>query len=205
MNEKVFIIGAGGHAKVVAEAVRKSGDTVVGFLDDRPELKGKSFCGATILGDISQHELFASGASFIIAIGEGIVRKRISESLDVKWYTAIHPSAVIAEGVKIGEGSFVSAGAIVNPDAKVGKHTIINTRAVVEHDCSVGDFTHISPSVAVCGGSSIGELCWIGANSTIIHGISVCDGVTVGAGATVIKDVCERGIYVGVPARKLDK
>ncbi len=205
MNEKVIIIGAGGHAKVVADTIRKNGDEVLGFLDDKCERRGESFGGATVLGAVSEYGKFADEASFIVAVGDGLVRKKISETVKAKWYTAIHPSAIIADGVKIGEGSFVSAGAIVNPDTEVGKHTIINTGSIVEHDCSVGDYTHISPSATVCGSTSIGELCWIGAGATVINGIAVCDGVTVGAGATVVKNVTERGIYVGVPARKLDK
>ncbi|MBR2335317.1 MAG: acetyltransferase [Clostridia bacterium] len=205
MNEKVIIIGAGGHAKVVADTVRKNGDEVIGFLDDKCDKRGEGFCHSTILGAVSEYGRFADEASFIVAVGDGLARKRISETVNAKWYTAIHPSAIIADGVKIGEGSFVSAGAIVNPDTEVGKHTIINTGSIVEHDCKIGDFTHIAPSATVCGGTSVGELCWIGAGATVINGITVCNGVTVGAGATVVKNVTERGIYVGVPAGKLEK
>ena len=37
MNKKVIIIGAGGHAKVIADIVIKSGDELVGFLDDNEQ------------------------------------------------------------------------------------------------------------------------------------------------------------------------
>ena len=205
MNEKVIIIGAGGHAKVVADAVRKSGDEVIGFLDDRVERLGECFCGSKILGSVSEYDRFSESASFIIAVGDGVIRKRIAESCGARWYTAIHPSAQIADGVEIGEGSFVSAGAVINPDSKIGKHSIINTRAVVEHDCKIGDYTHIAPASVVCGGTLVGDMCWIGAGATVINGISVCDNVLIGAGATVIKDVTACGTYVGVPAKKLDK
>lgn len=204
MDKKVIIIGAGGHAKVVADAVRKSGDLVIGFLDDHKPC-GESFCGAKILGKISEYKGFADGSCFIVAIGSNPTRKRIVEELDCQWYTAIHPSAVIGDGVRIGEGVFVAAGAVINADAVIEKHSIVNTCAVVEHDCLIGGFSHISPNAAVCGGCEIGELTWIGSGATVINGINICDCVTVGAGAVVVKDIKEMGIFVGVPARKLDK
>ena len=37
MHKKVIIIGAGGHAKVIADIIEKSGDQIVGFLDDKIE------------------------------------------------------------------------------------------------------------------------------------------------------------------------
>jgi sugar O-acyltransferase (sialic acid O-acetyltransferase NeuD family) len=204
MNGKVIIIGAGGHAKVVADAVRKSGATVLGFLDDNASNHGQTFAGSIILGAVADYKKYADDASFVIGIGSGETRKRISELLDgVQWHTVIHPSAVIAEGVVIGEGAFVGALAVINPDTEIGKHTILNTGAIVEHDCVVGDYTHMAPAATLCGGSSVGDLCWVGAGSTVIHGIEVHDDVIIGAGATVIRNIEECGTYVGTPARKL--
>jgi len=204
MNNKVIIIGAGGHAKVVADAVRMSGAKVLGFLDDDASKHGQAFAKSTVLGDVASYRQYAHEASYIIAIGSGEIRKRISERLDgVEWYTAIHPSAVIAEDVVLGEGSFVGALSVISPDSKIGKHTILNTRSVVEHDCAVGDYTHVAPAATLCGDSSVGDLCWIGAGSTVINGLSVCDDVMVGACATVVRNIEESGTYVGTPARKL--
>lgn len=204
MKKKVIIIGAGGHAKVVADAVRKSGDIVLGFLDDDKVRSGKDFYGARILGTLSSYSKFASDAEFIIAIGNNNVRKNISESMMCKWYTAVHPSAWIGEGVIFDEGVFVAAGAVINADAKIGKHTIVNSGAVVEHDCSVGAFAHISPRATVCGTCNIGELSWLGAGSTVINGLNVCPEAIIGAGATVIRDIEHKGTYVGVPVHRLE-
>ena len=204
MDNKVIIIGAGGHAKVVADAVRMSGATVLGFLDDNASKQGQPFARATVLGDVASYKQYADEAAFIIAIGSSEIRKKISEQLEgVRWYTAIHPSAVIADDVVLGEGTFVGALSVISPDSKIGKHSILNTRSVVEHDCAVGDFTHVAPAATLCGDSSVGDLCWIGAGSTLINGLSVCDNVMVGACATVVRNIVERGTYVGTPARKL--
>ena len=203
MNKKVIIIGAGGHAKVVADTVRKSGDVVLGFLDDDEAKVRKDFFGAKVLGTISQYSDFVSDALFIIAVGSNAARQRISENMSCVWYTAVHPSASIGEGAVLSAGTFVAAGAVINADAKSGSHTIINTGVVVEHDCRVGDFVHISPNATVCGACSVGELSWLGAGCTIINGLSICKETVVGAGATVIRDIEACGTYVGVPARRV--
>lgn len=203
MKKKVIIIGAGGHAKVVADAVRKSGDIVLGFLDDDKARSGKEFYGAHILGTISIYPEFVSDAEFIIAIGNNNARKSISEGMMCKWYTAIHPSSSIGEGAILDDGTFVAAGAVINADARIGKHTIVNTCAVVEHDCSIGSFVHISPRATVCGACNVGDLSWICAGSTVINGLRICKETVVGAGATVIRNIEDGGTYVGVPAHRL--
>ena len=189
MNEKVIVIGAGGHAKVVADAIRKSGDIVLGFLDDHKSKTTTSFYGAEILGAISEYDKYTSEASFIIAIGNNPLRKFLSESLKCRWYTAIHPSAVIGEGAQIGEGSFVGAGVIINADAVVGNHVIVNTRAVVEHDCSVGDYTHLSPSSTMCGRASVGELSLVGARAVLTSGVKICGGTILAAGTVATQSI----------------
>ncbi len=196
----VIVIGAGGHGKVVADIIRKNGDFVVGFLDDG-KLCGTDFYGSKIMGNISSAENYAD-AEFVIAIGNNKVRNRIS-GMNIKFYTAIHPAAVIAEGAEIGEGSVVTAGAIINSDAKIGRHAIINTCSVVEHDCVVGDFAHVSPGSVLCGTAKIGKETWIGASAVVKNNISVCDNAVVGAGAVVVKDITEKGVYAGVPAKRI--
>ena len=203
MNKKVVIIGAGGHAKVIADIVRKSGDTVVGFLDDDAKKIGKDFFGAQVLGSSAEYERYTEDCLFFLGIGNNAIRKRLAKTMKCRWYTAIHPCSVISEGANVGEGTCVMAGAVLNADATVGAHTIINTAAVLEHDVKVGDYSHISPKGTVCGMTTIGNEVWLGAGSTVVQCLSVCDGVMLGAGATLLQSIEECGTYVGVPARKI--
>ncbi len=200
---RVVIVGAAGHAKVIADIVRKNGDFVVGFLDDDVEKTGKPFLGSTVLGVSADYVKYAKDCCFIVALGVNEVRKRISSMIQGSFYTAIHPSAIIGPEVEIGEGSCVMAGAIINPYSKVGAHAIINTGAILEHDCVVGNYSHLCPHSTVCGESRIGNEVWIGAGCTVIHDMTVCDGVTLGAGAVVVRNLEEPGTYVGMPARKI--
>ena len=202
MHKDVIIIGAGGHAKVIADIVRKSGDNLVGFLDDSKEA-GSDFFDGFILGKTDTYCEY-SEKEFIIAIGNNAIRQKIAEQMqDVTFYIAIHPTAVIAEGVMVGEGTCVMANAVVNADAKIGKHCIVNTASVVEHDNVISDYVHISPTAALAGTVTVGERTHIGIGAKVKNNTDICADVVVGAGAVVVKNITEAGTYVGVPARKV--
>lgn len=198
----VIIIGAGGHAKVIADIVQCSGDNILGFLDGY--INTDTFLGKPVLGNDSDFHLFPD-AYFIIAIGNAAARERISGNMpDAKWYTAIHPTAVISTlDTSIGEGSVVMANAVINPCAHVGKHCIVNTTAVVEHDNKIDDFVHVSVGTKLAGTVTIGKRTWIGVGASVSNGITICKDCMIGAGAVVVKDITEPGTYVGVPARKI--
>lgn len=200
MQESVVIIGASGHGKVVADAVIKSGDRVLGFLDDNPDL-GKEFIGFPVLGYTDDFSRFQK-AKFVVAIGNAQTREEIVEKMKgVSWYTAIHPNAVVSKlDTSIGEGTVIMADAVINAGAKIGKHCVVNTGAVVEHDNQIDDFVHISVGAKLAGNVQVGKGTWIGIGATVKNNISICRECMIGAGAVVIKDIVSKGIYVGVPA-----
>lgn len=202
MAEKVVIIGAGGHGKVVADTVLRSGAQVLGFLDDS---RGGSVCGIPVLGKVEDYGNYKD-AAFVLAVGNAAVRQRLAESMvGVRWYTAVHPAACVsALDVSIGEGSVVMANAVVNPGAVIGRHCIVNTAAVVEHDCVVGDFAHISVGAKLGGTVTVGESTWVGIGAAVKNNVTVCPGCMIGAGAVVVKDITQPGTYMGVPARKAE-
>lgn len=203
MSEQVIVIGASGHGKVVADIVLQRGDQLLGFLDDNEALPPE-ICGIPVLGKTTEYKKYPE-AAFVIAIGNAAVREKLAQQLDgVRWYTVIHPAAVISSlDVQIGEGSVVMANAVVNPSAHIGKHCILNTTAVVEHDNRIGDFTHISVGAKLGGTVTIGNRTWIGIGATVSNNVTICDDCMVGAGAVVIREIKESGTYVGVPARKV--
>ena len=141
----------------------------------------------------------------MVGIGNSAVREKIARKLDgVRWYTAIHPSAVIsAMDTQIDVGSIVMANAVINPSAHIGAHCIINTSAVVEHDNHIGGFTHISVGAKLGGTVSVGNHTWVGIGATVSNNVNICDHCTIGAGAVIIRDIEESGTYVGIPARKI--
>ncbi len=198
---RLVIVGAGGHGKVICDIALKNGYSDVSFIDDSTT---GGCMGFPIIGKSDKIQTLNDGKTdFIIAIGNNKVRKNIAERYDVNWTTLIHPSAQIATNAHIGRGSVVMAGAVINADAVIGNHCIINTRAVAEHDNIIKDYVHISPGVSLGGTACVGEQTHVGIGATVINNITICDNCVIGAGAVVIKNISHSGTYVGVPAKEL--
>lgn len=203
MSKSVVIIGASGHGKVIADIIVNSDDKVLGFLDDADDVQGKKIIGFPVLGKIADYVNYRD-CEFVIAIGNPYIREKISKELPVKWYTAIHPTAVISSlDVEIGEGTVIMANAVVNPSARIGKHCIINTGAIVEHDNILEDYVHLSPNVTLAGIVKVGKSTHIGAGSCTKQVLNIASDCIIGAGSVIVKDITESGTYVGVPARKI--
>ncbi|WP_411337976.1 acetyltransferase [Ruminococcus gauvreauii] len=202
--KSVIIIGASGHGKVLADIIQKSGDQIIGFLDDNPNLPG-TFIGFPVLGNTEKYKKYVNDVQFIIAIGDAKIRERFAEKLsDATWYTAIHPDAVISGiGVSIGAGTVIMANAVINSDSKIGKHCIINSGAVVEHDNDIEDYAHISVGAKLAGTVHVGKASWIGIGAIISNNLSVCSNCMIGAGAVVVRNIEEAGTYVGVPVERI--
>ena len=199
--KEVVIVGASGHGKVVADIVLKSGDKICGFLDDNPEV-GREFCGFSVLGSINKW-MYYKDKFFIIAIGSPQIREKISNIIQGRFYTAIHPSAQLScIDVKLDEGTVVMANAVINSGTYIGRHCIINSSSVVEHDNHISDFVHISVGAKVAGTVDIGARTWVGIGACINNNLSICKDCMIGAGAVVVKNIEQSGTYVGVPARK---
>lgn len=198
---RLIIIGAGGHGKVIADMAVKNGYTDIGFVDDH----AAGMCmGFPIVGRCDDLARLDDGATdFVIGIGNNKVRQTLARKHDVNWVSLVHPSARIGLRVTIGKGTVVMAGAAINACASIGEHCIINTGAIVEHDNRVGDYVHISPGAAVGGTVHIGELTHVGIGAAVRNNIRICGGSTIGAGAVVVKDIDCCGVYVGVPVRKI--
>lgn len=200
----ILILGAGGHAKVVADILMCQGRHVIGFLDDNPALWDTSSLGLPILGRIDAYAEY-SPDGLIIGIGRNRIRQAVAERLGLEaeklWTNAIHPGAIIAPSVQLGKGIAIMAGAVINPEATIGDHAIINTGATVDHDCGIGAFCHIAPGVHLAGNVRIGEGTLVGIGCAAIPGCAVGDWSTIGAGAVIVQDIPGSVTAMGTPAR----
>ena len=203
---RVACAGAGGHAKVVADAILSAGlDDFVGFLDDDPRSFGKSIMGFSVLDKISAWRKFGIDA-LVPAIGTNRARRDVilrEKSLGAAAITIVHPRATVSKQSILHEGVVVFAGAVVNAGAIVGENVIVNTGAIVEHDCEVGNNVHLAPGCCIAGGVKIGEGAFLGMGSRILPGVRIASWCVVGAGAVVTRDLVENSVVVGVPARSL--
>ncbi len=194
---RLLVIGAGGHAKVVIDAARCCGYEIAGVI-------GAPGGTTEVLGISVSHDASAVTADgFIVAIGDNAARAREYDRHIAGGMTpiaVIHPSAVIAEQVEIGAGSFVAAGVIINVDARIGADAILNTGCTIDHDCTVGEHALIGPTASLCGGVSVGNGTLVGAGSSLVPRASVGDWSVVGAGAVVVSALPSRVVCAGVPA-----
>jgi len=206
MKDKLIIIGASGHGKVVADiAIKMNKWQSFAFLDDDESIK--TSMGLEVIGKTADAFTYKDEADFFVAIGNNAVRERVQVKLieqGLNVLSLIHPSAVIGTDVEIGIGTAVMAGVVINSSTRIGKGCIINTSASLDHDNVIEDYVHISPGVNMAGTVKVGKGSWIGIGSVVSNNVNICSGCKVGAGAVVVKDITEPGTYVGIPVRKID-
>lgn len=193
MKKDIILIGGGGHCKVVIDAIRKSGDfNVYGILD--PNITaGETILGVKVLGaDNIIPGLSAKGIKYafisIGSIGDCSKRKKIDAMLKkagLKLPAIVHPGAIVAEGARFEEGTFIAAGSVIGPDVKIGRNVIINTLSSVDHDCIIGDFVHIAPGVTLSGGVNIGDETHVGTGANVTQYLIIGQRCMIGAGQTI--------------------
>ena len=195
METKVTLYGASGHCKVIIDILNLRGISIEQIVDDNVAVKN-------IVGiPVVLPKEFTKKDNLFIAIGDNLIRKKISQKNNTNYVKIIHPQTIISPNATIEKGTVVMAGAIIHSDSTIGSHCIINTRAIIEHDCCIGDFVHISPKASLAGNIIVGEGAHIGMGAIIIQGIKIGKWAIVGAGAVIIKDVPDYAVVVGNPGR----
>lgn len=207
--DKILIIGAGGHAKVVIEVLKLCHPHAdLCCFDDNVETWGGQVLGVPIVGGAETLADSIKSQCFIVAIGDNQKRaekQRQLIHLGGVPITAAHPSAVISQSAEVGQGVLIMPNVVVNALAQIGDAVILNTSSVIEHDCSVGDGAHLGPNSTICGGVTIGERTLLGAGSTVIPCQSVGSDAVIGAGSTVVNSVSSGSVVVGTPAKEVGK
>lgn len=202
---KLTILGASGHGKVIADIALLNGYDEIVFLDD--DISIKALGKFPVVGKTTDTEgLKNDGYDFFVGIGNASIRQRMQNKLvkdGCSITTLIHPKSSIAYDVTIGFGSVIMAGAVINPGSTIGEGCIINTGASVDHDNIIGDFSHISVGAHTAGTVTIGKRSWLGIGAIVSNNITIGNDCMIGAGAVVVKDLKEVGTYVGVPANKI--
>src|SRR5690606_5646520 len=146
--------------------------------------------------------------NYILGIGDNTIRRKVANLIISKSKTllnVIHPSSVISASAKVGSGNFIAANVTVNALAQIADFCIINTGSIIEHECVVISGAHIAPGSVLAGNVTVGENSFLGANSVVRQGVQIGAGVTVGAGSVVLKDIPDNEIWVGNPAKQINR
>lgn len=204
----IFVFGASGHAKVVLDAIERSGEHRVKLLvDDAPQAGGRTLYGYSVAGgrDVllqTRNEVRLG----VVAIGDNTARMQVAGWLLENGFglvTIVHPAAVLGRGAVLGPGTVVFAGCVINSDTCIGANAIINTGASIDHDCIIEDGVHVAPGCRLCGNVFVGAGALLGAGSVAIPGVRIGKAALVGAGATVVNDVPAGARVAGTPAHSI--
>jgi sugar O-acyltransferase (sialic acid O-acetyltransferase NeuD family) len=210
----VIVVGAGGHAAVVAEALLETGARVLGFTDPDGAKHGTLRLGLPVLGGddvLAQYESadvrLVNGLGFISGSGRASLRAKMQQRLEARGWSflgVIHPRAIVSRTATLSNGTQILAGAIVQAGASIGNGTIVNTAAVVEHDAFVGAWCHLASHSTLCGGTRVGDGSLVGAGAVLRQAVVVGEDTVIGAGAVVLRDSSGHETLCGVPARRLE-
>lgn len=203
MSKNILVIGAGGHAKSVIDALISCGEyKKIAVLEDFGAEEVLSF---KVIGKVSDASKFLDEyENAVVAVGNNQFRlKTINELKQIGFKLPVikHKTAYLSSFSTVGEGSVLLANSVINAGAEIGRGVIINSSVTVEHDCEISDGVHLSPNSVLCGAVSVGSETWIGAGATVIDHINIGRNSVVGAGSVVIRDINDSVTAYGNPAK----
>jgi len=222
MQNKCYIVGCGGHGRVVLDILNQGGNfEVLGFLDSDPACEGTFVDDVRVVGqlntfgDFCQH--LATGAALgfvgykpvraIVAIGDNRARNEVAEKLrtwGVELINAIHPASQLPGRIMLGQNVVIAVGVMIGTGCQIDDSVILNTGCIVDHGSWIGEAAHICPGAKLAGGVKIGPGAFIGTGAVIIPNIRVGQNAIVGAGTVVTRNVAADATVVGVPAREIN-
>lgn len=210
MKDKLLLIGAGGHCKVILDLLMRIKEYEISGIIDLKERLGDNIFGVPVIGvDTDFPRFFKSGVKYcfisIGSIGNPHLRVKlynIAKKLGFVFPNLISPDALVSPSVILGEGNYVAPGVVINAGTLIGNNCILNTGVIIEHDCKIGNFVHLSPGSVLSGGVSIGDHSHIGTGSIIIQNIKIGKKTIIGAGSVVMKNIRNSMVAYGNPCKE---
>lgn len=209
VERPLVLLGAGGHARVLAALAYAAGYSILGVCDPTLAMDGITrWEDLDVLGDDSALDRMPPDrVALVLGIGQ-LVTGKLREHTYAIWRARgydfpalVHPSAWVAPGVLLSDGVQVMAGVIIQPGCAIGENSIVNTRAGIDHDCIVGRNVHVAPGATLCGDVTVEEGAFIGAGATVIQGLRVGTRAVVGAGVTLVKSIKPESTTIGAGNR----
>ncbi len=214
-SKKVIILGGIGNGSVIANAIvdaniRGNKEYIfIGYLNDREE-KGSLIEGFPVLGKINEIKTFIDKGYYFIntiyRIDGQQERIKMFESLNIpdsQLAIFVHPTAYVAPSVELGPGTVIMPLVAISPATKFGRCCLVMVSVTIGHDNNIGDHCHFAAQSCVGSYLKIEEGVHIGLNATIRENLILSKHSTLGMGAVLTKNMGEKEIWAGNPAKFL--
>lgn len=194
MQKGIIIWGCGGMGRDVRELCRVLGINVLGYLDERPDMRGRAVGDLKVLGDLADALPLRSVATVLCAgVGDPSLKSRFFvKTAELGFALAppiVDPAVRIPPDVRIGAGSVICTGAVISVNVRLHDHVIVNMNASIGHDAELHDFVTVSPGANISGNVTLEAGVFIGSNAAIREKVSIGAGSIVGACAYVHTDI----------------
>jgi acetyltransferase-like isoleucine patch superfamily enzyme len=190
MDEKIYIVGSGGHAKALAARLGIT-KTVVFITEQDLDIKPKNIDQRFVSEQVFLETINDKGKIFNgIGITQNSLhaRERVRQKFQnsgVDFDSYLSNSAIVDESAQISNGVQIFEHSYLGADVAVGLDSIVSVGAIVEHDCEIGSQVFVGPGAIICGGVSIQSMAIIGAGAIVLPGARVLAGQLVPSGTRV--------------------
>ena len=194
---KIFVIGNGGHSKVVIDCLINNNMEIAGVITKKEEEINETYRGCRLISETKFIKNFKPEEVQLVN-GIGITTKNLNQriflinkmkQIGFNFLSIVDKSAIVAKGVQLGEGSQILHGSVIQPDTCIGDHSIVNTSVSIDHDCKIYEHCHIAPRSVLCGEVTIKQKTFVGSGSIIVNNISIEEECIIAAGVTIDKNI----------------
>ncbi|MDX1953664.1 MAG: NeuD/PglB/VioB family sugar acetyltransferase [Verrucomicrobiota bacterium] len=206
MTEDLWIIGAGGHAGEVIDAIHASNlpFLIRGLYDDNPAFHNQPIHGYQCLGSVDQFiHSTPKHSFFFLAIGNNTARQNLAIRLiaaEKKTLTVIHPAVIVSPSARVGSGTYVAPCSTIGSRAVVGEFALVNVHASIGHDSEIASFSQLCPGVRVSGYCKVGQGAFLGSNAVLAPGKSMGPWSRLSGCSLALNDIPEGRLASGIPA-----
>jgi acetyltransferase EpsM len=214
MKKKIVIFGAGGHAIVITNELKKlKRFSIFGYCVNKAISSGtKKFLSNKIfnINRANLQMMSRLSISGVIAIGDNNTRKKIVDEVKLlsnnfKWEKIISKDSFVGENVEVGDGAVIMSGCVIGPFTKIKRHCLVNTGSIIEHENQLDEYSSTGPGVVTAGNVKIGELSHLGIGAVVKERVKIGKNVIIGGNSFVNKNCLNNSIYFGSPAKLVKK
>jgi sugar O-acyltransferase (sialic acid O-acetyltransferase NeuD family) len=185
---------------------------VLGYLDDREAMQGRTLHDLPVLGRFAdarglvERHPAARLTTWIGGVDSYHRRPQVIDAVGLpleRYQTLVHPTAYVSPRARVGRGVLIYQHCTINNSAVIEDHAVILPQSVLSHDCVLREYAVVTSSVTVGSSAHIGRCSYLGTRCCMLPGVRIGEGSLVGIGSVVLRDVDPYTVVVGTPARRL--